>query len=66
MIEDKKKKYKEKVYKEMLRRGFTEVEIPRVINKTGFMAALNEYPEEQMHYDVEDAVDEILLVAAKS
>ena len=24
-----------------------------------------EYPEEQMHYSISDAVDEILLVAAK-
>ena len=54
-----------KVYLEMKRRGLTAEEIPAVIGKTGFMSALEEFPEEQMHYDVSDAVDEILLTAAK-
>lgn len=49
----------------MKRRGLTAEEIPAVIGKTGFMSALEEFPEEQMHYDVSDAVDEILLTAAK-
>ena len=66
ITEEKKQKYADKVYREMLRRGFTEDEIPRVLSKTGFQEALNEYPEEQMHYDVEDAVNEILFVAAKN
>lgn len=47
-------------------RGYTSEEIPKVIAKTGFLNALNEYPEEQFHYSAEDAVDEILFVAAKN
>ena len=57
--EEKKKKYIDKVYDEMKRRGFTADEIPIVISKTGFMIAIEEYPEEQMHYD------EILFTATK-
>ena len=60
--EEKKKKYIDKVYDEMKRRGFTADEIPIVISKTGFMIAIEEYPEEQMHYDI---VDEILFTATK-
>ena len=62
---EKKRKYIDKVHNEMLRRGFSADEIPTVINKTGFMTAIEQYPEEQLHYDVSDAVDEILLTAAK-
>lgn len=65
ITEEKKKNYAEKVRAEMQRRGLTDEEIPRVIDKTGFMAALNEYPEEQLHYSVSDAVDEILVTAAR-
>lgn len=63
--EEKKKSYLEKVYTEMERRGLTSVEIPTVINKTGFMVALENYPEEQLHYDISKTVDEILLTAAR-
>ena len=63
--EEKKQKYIAKVYAEMKRRGFTSEEIPKVIGKTGFMFVMKEYPEEQLHYSVEDAVDEILITAAK-
>lgn len=35
-----------------------------VINKTGFRKALELYPEEQMHYHPEDAVEEIICTAA--
>ena len=49
----------------MKKRGFTASEIPMVIGKTGFMKAIELYPEEQMHYDIADAVDEIIMVAAK-
>lgn len=63
--EEKKQKYIAKVYDEMKRRGFTSEEIPIVIGKTGFMFVMKEYPEEQMHYAVEDAVDEILLTASR-
>jgi len=65
-MEEKKKLYITDVYSEMKRRGFTTSEIPVVIEKTGFMAAIELYPEEQLHYDVSDAVDEILMVAAKA
>ena len=64
-IEKNKQEYLEEVYSEMKRRGYTPDEIPKVIAKTGFLNALNEYPEEQFHYSAEDAVDEILFVAAK-
>lgn len=64
--EEKKQKYIAKVYNEMKKRGFTSEEIPNVIEKTGFMFVMEEYPEEQMHYAVEDAVDEILITASKS
>ena len=63
--EDMKQRYLEKVYKEMNRRGFTSEEIPRVIAKTGFMTALNQYPEEQLHYPIKAAVNEIVETAAK-
>ena len=46
----------------MRSRGLTGEEIPRIIGQTGFMRALNEFPEEQLHYSPEAAVDEILLV----
>lgn len=63
-IEEKKQHYVSLVYKEMKNRGFSSSEIPVVIGKTGFMDALNEYPEEQLHYSASAAVDEILLTAA--
>ena len=59
------KEYLDEVYSEMKRRGYTLEEIPMVIAKTGFLSVLDEYPEEQFHYSAEDAVDEILFVAAK-
>lgn len=60
-----KNSYVDAVYDEMRKRGFTKEEIPRVISKTGFMEALEEYPEEQLHYDVSDAVEEIIITAAR-
>lgn len=57
-------KYKEKVLREMSRRGYSSKEIPVIINKTGFYEALEKYPNEQMHYSINDTVDEILFVAA--
>lgn len=62
--DEKKNKYILEVHNEMLRRGYTPAEIPIVIGKTGFMAVMEEFPEEQMHYDVRDAVDEIMLTAS--
>ena len=64
-MEEKKKLYIEEVYAEMKKRGFTSAEIPMVINKTGFMDAIDLYSEEQWHYDISDAVDEIITLAAK-
>lgn len=63
-MEQRKKNYLADVYAELSRRGISLDDVPRVIEKTGFMGALNDYPEEQMHYSISDAVDEILLVAA--
>ena len=63
-LDERKKRYIADIYAEMEKRGISNVDAPRVIGKTGFMGALDEYPEEQMHYDVYDAVNEILLVAA--
>jgi hypothetical protein len=63
---EKKNAYIEDVYSEMKRRGFTSDEIETVIGKTGFMDALDKYPEEQLHYDVSDAVDEIIMTAARN
>ena len=64
--EERKKCYLTKVYNEMKRRGITSAEIPVIIGKTGFMSALGDYPEEQLHYDISSAVDEILLTAARN
>lgn len=62
---EKKDAYLQDVYIEMKRRGFQEDEIPKVIGKTGFMKALENYPEAQLHYEVSDAVDEIITTAAR-
>lgn len=63
-LEIKKQNYISLVYAEMKCRGFLSSEIPRVIEKTGFMDALEEYPLEQLHQSPSAAVDEILLTAA--
>ena len=60
-----KKNYNAMIPDEMARRGFSPEEIPLVIGKTGFMEALEQYPEEQMHYDPYDAVNELLVIASK-
>ena len=62
---EKKQAYIDDVQYEMKRRGFTSEEIPVIIGKTGFMDAIEQYPEEQLHYDVSDAVDEIIMTAAR-
>ena len=62
---EKKQAYIDDVLCEMKRRGFTSEEIPVIIGKTGFMDAIEKYPEEQLHYDVSDAVDEIIMIAAR-
>ena len=63
-LQEQKNLYLSSIYDEMEKRGIQNNDASRVIGKTGFMSALEKYPEAQMHYDVEDAVDEILLVAA--
>ena len=63
-IEDKKKRYMQLVYEEMLRRGYNESELDSINAKTGFVQALNEYPEESLHYPVQSSVDEIMLTAS--
>ncbi len=65
-LELKKQTYITLIYAEMKNRGFSSSEIPDVIAKTGFMEALEEYPEEQLHYSAAAAVDEILLTASVS
>ncbi len=62
---EKKEAYIDDVRSEMKRRGFTSEEIPAIIGKTGFMEAIDRFPEEQLHYDVSDAVDEIIMTAAR-
>ncbi len=62
---DRIQAYISKIHEEMKNRGLTEEEIPVVIGKTGFMEAIEQYPEEQLHYDISDAVDEIILTAAR-
>ena len=64
-IDERKKRYIKKIYEEMRKRGFTSEEIPKIISRTGFMDALNYCPEEQMLIAVEDAVDEIIVTAAR-
>ena len=66
ITEEQKNRYIGYVHDELKRRGVEESDIPRVIGKTGFMACMEEYPEQQMHYDPADAVDEILVTAAVS
>lgn len=64
-IEEKKKKYMQLVYEEMVRRGYYKFELDSIIAKTGFIQALNEYPEETLHYPIPCAVDEIMLTASR-
>lgn len=65
ITQEKKDEYLQDIYTEMKRRGFQEDEIPRVIGKTGFMTALEKCPEEQFHYSIFDAVNEIITTAAR-
>lgn len=65
-LELRKHDYIAKVYEEMKRRGLTFAESRAVIQKTGFKDALNDYPEEQLHYDVSEAVNEIIMTAVKN
>lgn len=56
--------YVNKIYAEFERRGIYKEDADRVIAKTGFISSMELYPEEQMHYSIEDAVDEIITTAA--
>jgi hypothetical protein len=64
VTDEMKNNYISKIYNELNRRGVSSDEIPGVIEKTGFMSVMQDYAEEQMHYSIKDAVDEILLTAA--
>jgi len=63
--EMRKKRYLSCVYVELRRRGLWDEDIPFVIGKTGFMSAMSENPEEQMHCSPEAAASEILLTVAR-
>ena len=62
--EERKQSYIADVYTALRHKGVMEEDIPMVVGKTGFIAALNEYPEDQLHYAPEDAAIEILVTAA--
>ena len=66
VTKEKINNYISMVYEEMENRGIEKDRIDIVISKTGFYDAINQYPEEQLHYPVESAVDEILLTAAQN
>ena len=63
-LEEMSEWYTNRIFEEMLERGYTEEEVTYIIDKTGFREALDKYPEEQMHDSISDAVDEIIFVAA--
>lgn len=63
-MEEMKKWYIDEVCSEMQRRGIAPEDIPHIICKTGFMSVMELYLEEQLHYSIEHAVDEILETAA--
>ena len=62
-IDEIKRAYLDSVYSEFADRGYSRKTAKEIIGKTGFIEALDEYPREQLHYSVEDAVDEILSAA---
>ena len=64
--DEDKQWYLDEVYKEMVRRRIREENIPKVIARTGFMEVLENYTEEQFHYAIESAVDEILEAASQA
>jgi hypothetical protein len=66
ITKEQKDNYIARVHAEMSKRGMSKEEIDRVISKTGFLDAVELCPEEQFHYAISDAVDEILYVAATS
>ena len=57
--------YREMVFDELRRRGFTDAEAQKVVAATGFEWALTEYPEVQLLIDPRDAANEILVAALK-
>lgn len=63
-LEQRKSNYFDDIRAELIKRGIPQQDVMKVISKTGFMSALNDFPEEQLHYSINDAVDEILVVAA--
>lgn len=65
-IEKAKEMYMAHIYEEFLHRDISEADAKRVIAKTRFIECLNKFPEEQLHYSIADAVDEIMQTAALS
>ena len=65
-LEERKRNYIANVQAGLRRRGVFEEDIEIVIGKTPFYDMLNSYPEMQLHYGIEDTIDNILLVASAS
>lgn len=65
-IEERRENYIANVKAGLVRRGIFEEDVESVIGKTPFYDMINEYPEMQLHYAIEDTIDNILLVASAS
>ena len=65
-IEERRKNYILNVRLGLERRGIFEEDVETVIGKTPFYDMINTYPEMQLHYAIEDTIDNILLVASAS
>ena len=55
--------YIQAVYEELQNRGIERELIPDIIEKTGFLQAIAEYPEYQLLDSISDAADEIIVTA---
>lgn len=64
-LDEDQKHYLALVCSEMMRRGYKEDELHYMIVKSGFLSALTMFPEQQMHYSISDAVDEIIFTASR-
>ena len=65
-IEERRENYITNVKAGLVRRGVFEEDVESVIGKTPFYDMINEYLEMQVHYAIEDTIDNILLVASAS
>lgn len=65
-LEGEKKCFYHHIIMSFIRRGFSEEEAIRIINKTNFIEVLNEYPEFQIKNGVKHTVDQIIIKAALS